>query len=327
MNRLGEDKRKGIRILVADSEVLIGDRLTSFLRSNGFEAHQAKSASDVLMMTANLQPHVILYDLMFPDLNAMNMLKQLKQATLLDEGKIKVFVMSSHNNPSNVKECMRLGAVDFLVKPLKPVEFLGRLVFQLQKKRELGDYSPTNAKDYESAQYFLYLLDMMMKESALERPVENLLHKVTTMMALAMKAVRVSVIRCDLENRRGEVLASNDNPNIRKLGLDLVKYPELVYALTKERLLALDNLASDPTMHFLTKKEKSISFHSMVVSPIRVNSSMWGVMSIRMPEAKERVSEYEIRFCQAAANLCSLLILRDAELRKLLVVPPVDAAS
>jgi GAF domain-containing protein len=107
------------------------------------------------------------------------------------------------------------------------------------------------------------------------------------------------------------VIASSDKRDIAQLEINLGKYPEVMYVLRSEKLLALDNLATDPTMRFVTAKDKSIIFNSMLVAPIRIGTQVWGVFSIRMGTIKERLSEQEIRFAQMAGNIAGLVAARD----------------
>jgi transcriptional regulator with GAF, ATPase, and Fis domain len=84
-------------------------------------------------------------------------------------------------------------------------------------------------------------------------------------------------------------------------------------------------------MHFVTRKDKQISFNSMIVAPIRIGNEVWGTLSIRMPESKKRLQEHEIRFAQLVANVAGMVILRDPAVAALLAssydTPGVLAAS
>jgi CheY-like chemotaxis protein len=324
-----------LRILIADEEAILRERLVEYLESRGFTVRIAKTGPEAKAAMA-WKPHFVLYDLMLRELNALSFLKQCKGLGLIGEGKSHVFVMSRHNNPQNVADCLRAGASDFITKPVNPPELLTRLVLYLQKKREIQDLFaknlnaehfdatlPAEAKgghgdepgdaenaEFARAQYFIYLTDLLLREGLKGEAVDDCLFKICKMISLALKAVRVSIVKCDINARRGEVLASNDNKEINNLKLDLGRYPEIMFVLRSEKILALDNLVTDESMHFVAQQEKEISFNSIVVSPIRIGGANWGVMSIRLPDTKKALHEHEIRFAQLAANIAGLIIMR-----------------
>lgn len=298
-------KDREIKILIADDETLLSAKLADFLRSKGFDVRQVQNGIQASEAIHEWKPQFVIYDLMLPDMNALVLLKELKSAGLLAEDKIRVFVSSGQNIQSNIRECMRLGAADFLLKPLKHEDFFMRLVLHLQAKREVSD---RRSLDEDSAQYFMHLTDLLLRESLKGGPVFESLHNLTGMLAMALKAVRVSMIQCDRDQRLGWVIASSDKKSINNLQLDLGKYPEVMYVMNNEKPLALDNLTTDPTMHFVTQKDKEINFNSMIVSPVRIDNELWGVVSVRLPSSKERLSDFEIRYAQLAAHVMGLVL-------------------
>jgi DNA-binding response OmpR family regulator len=313
-------RQREIRILVADDDLIPREAVMEFLTSHGFDVKAARNGAEAKDAVANWLPHFVLFDLMLTDLNALTFLKWAQSGGLLGENKIRVFVMSGHNNPSNVKDCLKAGASDFLAKPLNHGELLARLVVHLQEKRKIREFTQRQDADYDAAQYIVHLTDLILREGSKGAPVEDTLHNATKMVAMALKAVRVSVIKCDAESRRGLVLASSDKRDIGALALELGKYPEVMYVLRTNVLLALDNLATDPTMHFVTRQDKQISFNSMVVAPIHIGSDVWGVLSVRMPESRQHLKEHEIRFAQLVAHVAGLILLRDPALAAPLAV-------
>jgi CheY-like chemotaxis protein len=297
------------RILVADDETLLGQRLAEFLTSKGFFAKAVRLGSEVEQALTNFQPEFILYDLMLPEMNALQFLQRL--ASTKAAPRIKVFVLSGHSNQNNIRECMRLGAADYITKPVSHEALLARVILYMQPKREVTEFQAKSAEDFEGAFFYLHLTDLLLREANKGLPVPDSLHNLSGLLGVTLKAVRVSAIHCNVETRKGHVVASNDKRSINGLEIDLNRYPEIQYVLTNEKLLAVDNLAADPTMHFVTLLEKSINFNSMVVAPIRIKGQLWGVLSARLPESKKKLNEFEIRFCQLAAHVVGMVLQRD----------------
>jgi DNA-binding response OmpR family regulator len=304
-----------LRILLADDETLLAQRLGEFLSNQGFIVKMAKTGAEVEKLLKNWVPEIAIYDLMLPDMNALEFLKMARAQNLLSTGGMKVFVFSGQKDPHNVRQCMRLGAADYIHKPISHSDLLGRLMLQMRAKRELTEYKARTAADYGSAQYYLHLTDLTLREALKSAPVLESLHCLTGMVSHAFGAVRVSVIKCDFASRRGSVIASNDKRSIGSLPLNLVKYPEIMYVLQNDKMLALDNLASDPTMHFVARQTKQIQFNSMIVAPIRLVGRVWGTLSIRISESKDQpLTEFELRYAQLVSHVMGLVIVRDAAL-------------
>lgn len=315
-----------IRILVADDETRANDSLVDFLNSRGFETKLARDAKQVKEAMVRHRPDFVIYDLMLPELNAISFLKQLHLQGQLGEGKTRVFVTSRQNSPINVRECMKLGATDFLIKPITNTDVLSRLVLHLTQKRELEEFRAKSAEDFKGAHYFMHLTDLMLREALKGEPAIETLHNLTGMLAITLKAVRVSLVRASLGNRRALVFASNDRKDIGGLEINLSRYPEMQYVLRTEKLLSLDNLAADPVMQFVTKQEKEINFNAVVVAPVKVNGQIWGLLSSRLPENRERLNDFEIRFAQLIAHVCGLVAQTEEKLLQALP-PDFDALT
>ncbi len=307
--------QSSVRVLIADDESLLAQRFADFLSEKGFQTKIARTGSEATEHFKKWQPDFVFYDLMLPELNGMSFLKKLRAEGFKASESSGVFILSGHNDPANIRECMRYGALDYIAKPVTQADLLSRLILQMRPKREIQEFKARTASDYDSAAYFMHLTDLTLREALKGNPVEECLHNITGMTAVALKAVRVSVVKCHWSSKAGQVIASNDKRSIGGLTIQLSKYPEINYVLNHDKLLALDNLAADPTMHFVTKQTKSIEFNSLVVAPIRIGGQIWGVFSARLPESKQKpLTDFEIRYCQFIAHLVGLVVVRDAAL-------------
>lgn len=322
---MSDRSQKEIRVLVADDEVILAERLVEFLSSSGFYTRYVRSGTEAKKVIADWRPDFILCDLMLPDMNALAFLKYLKENDWLGDDKIRFFVLSGHNIPKNVTECMRLGASDYLVKPIKHTDLLTRLVLHGQAKHQLPQVKPEAAPDNDNALYYLHLTDLTLREALKNVPITETLHNLTGMVSLAMKAVRVSLVRCNFDERKGHVLASSDKRGIGGLELDLNKYPEILYVLRNDCMLALDNLAADPAMAFVARLNKSIHFNSLIVCPVRMDGERWGVLSVRLPASKTTLTDSEIRYAQLVAHVAGLVLRADPAARS--NQPPIPRSA
>lgn len=310
-------KKPDRRVLIADDEILLAQRFAEYLKGKGFSTKVVHTGNEALAAAKNWLPEVVFYDLMLPELNAVAFIRQLKNENLLGDGKVKVLVTSGQSSGHNIQECLKAGASDYLTRKMSHEDLFARLILNLQSKREVLDVHTKPSNDENLAHYFMYLTDLSLREALKGAPSEKCLYNLTGMLGIALKAVRVSCIACDLESKKGWVIASNDKKNIARLEIDLGKYPEILYVMTHNKLLALDNLAADPTMHFVRKATKDIHFNSMIVAPLRISDSSWGVMSVRFPENKKKLNDFEIRYASLLSHVMGMVISSDESLKRL----------
>ena len=124
------------RVLVVDDDPLVCDALASMMELlDDTEVKTASGGRQGLEIARQWEPHVILLDIAMPDMDG----RQTLQA-LTDEGlKSRVIMVSAFRDSDIAKECVELGAVDYIPKPVD-FPFLKRAVVGhlALAKREAG---------------------------------------------------------------------------------------------------------------------------------------------------------------------------------------------
>lgn len=101
-------------ILVVDDEESICQSLKGILSDEGYEVLTAKSGEEALKMTEEEQPDLILLDIWLPGIDGIDVLKTVKQ----EYPQIQVIMMSGHGTIETAVKATKLGAFDFIEKPL-----------------------------------------------------------------------------------------------------------------------------------------------------------------------------------------------------------------
>lgn len=104
------------KILVADDSPVQIELLRSALEEKGFEVLVAKDALQTGIAARRSAPDAILLDLTMPGGSGMEVLKRLKHSDKTRN--IPVVVVTGNQKPETQQEARKLGAVDFLVKPV-----------------------------------------------------------------------------------------------------------------------------------------------------------------------------------------------------------------
>ena len=101
-------------ICIVDDEPAILNTLSSILEDEGYQISVAKSGTEVLKLVRSDPPDLVILDIWMPELDGLETLKRLRQQfpTLL------VIMMSGHGSIETAIKATKLGAYDYLEKPL-----------------------------------------------------------------------------------------------------------------------------------------------------------------------------------------------------------------
>lgn len=102
-------------ILVVDDEVGIRELLSEILADEGHSVMLAENATKARELRGSRRPDLVLLDIWMPDADGISLLKEWSSNGLLT---MPVVMMSGHGTIDTAVEATRIGAVDFLEKPI-----------------------------------------------------------------------------------------------------------------------------------------------------------------------------------------------------------------
>jgi two-component system response regulator AtoC len=110
------NQKNGKTILVVEDELEVRGYLEMALRCMGYEVETAQDAEEVLNCLAASKPEIsaVLLDLMMPECDGMEVLRQAKQMSPA----LPVIIVSGASSTINIVTAMKCGASDFLSKPV-----------------------------------------------------------------------------------------------------------------------------------------------------------------------------------------------------------------
>lgn len=108
------------RILVIDDDRDICNLLARFLEKNGFEVDTACNGEEALKLLREKQYTLALCDYRLPDTNGLEMLQRIKVL----QPEVAVIVITGYSDVRTAVKMFKLGASDYIVKPLLPDEIL-----------------------------------------------------------------------------------------------------------------------------------------------------------------------------------------------------------
>ena len=110
------------QILVVDDEVGIRELLSEILADEGHQVLAAESASEARRLRERGRPDLVLLDIWMPDTDGISLLKEWAASGQLT---MPVVMMSGHGTIETAVEATRIGALDFLEKPIALQRLLG----------------------------------------------------------------------------------------------------------------------------------------------------------------------------------------------------------
>jgi two-component system nitrogen regulation response regulator NtrX len=103
------------QILVVDDEIGIRELLSEILEDEGHQVALAESAADARRERERARPDLVLLDIWMPDTDGITLLKEWAASGQLN---MPVVMMSGHATIETAVEATRIGALDFLEKPI-----------------------------------------------------------------------------------------------------------------------------------------------------------------------------------------------------------------
>ena len=137
-------------VLVVDDEAGIRELLSEILFDEGYDVLLAENAEQARRHVEQHSPDIILLDIWMPDVDGLSLLKE-----WVDEGQLTapVIMMSGHGTIETALEATRIGAADFLEKPialkklLSTIEGVLRSIPVLTSQQQVAIPSINNVSD------------------------------------------------------------------------------------------------------------------------------------------------------------------------------------
>ena len=120
-------------IIVCDDEKDIVSALEIYLTAEGYHVFRAENGRDALTLAQNEDVHLMLLDVMMPQMDGLETLTRLREFS-----NIPVILLTDKSEDSDKILGLNVGADDYVTKPFNPVEVLARVRSQLRRYLQLG---------------------------------------------------------------------------------------------------------------------------------------------------------------------------------------------
>ena len=126
-------------VLVVEDEASIASFVAAYLKNAGYAVRTTPSGAEALRLVASEKPALVVLDLMLPDINGVEVCKQIRQS-----GDLPVLMLTARDEDVDKIIGLEVGADDYMTKPFNPRELVARVRAILRR-------STSHSADRESA--------------------------------------------------------------------------------------------------------------------------------------------------------------------------------
>lgn len=122
------------KILIAEDDADIRDLLKLYLESEGYQVLCAENGRMAMEMTMEQFPSLAIVDIMMPELNGLDLTRQLRERTTMP-----ILILSARDQDHDKILGLNIGADDYMTKPFNPLEVVARVRALLRRTGAVPD--------------------------------------------------------------------------------------------------------------------------------------------------------------------------------------------
>ena len=126
-------------ILVCDDDRDIVSALRIYLTAEGYDVLEAYNGKQALEAAATQEIHLILMDLMMPEMDGITATAKLRETSI-----IPIIILTAKSEDGDKVLGLNIGADDYITKPFNPIEVVARVKSHLRRYTRLGGIQMTS---------------------------------------------------------------------------------------------------------------------------------------------------------------------------------------
>jgi two-component system, OmpR family, response regulator len=139
------DHRTGLRVLVVDDEDSITDLVGMALRYEGFQVEVAVSGREALTAATSFRPHLIVLDVMLPDVDGFEVQRRLAA----ERSRVPILFLTARDETEAKVHGLTMGADDYVTKPFSIEELVARVHAVLRRSGQAEQVARLELADLE----------------------------------------------------------------------------------------------------------------------------------------------------------------------------------
>jgi two-component system sensor histidine kinase/response regulator len=144
-------------ILVVDDDPINFDVIEALLDQYSYELHYVSSGESALAILDEVDPDLILLDVMMPGMNGVETCQQIRSQA--QWATIPIIMVTALDNTLIMSHCLTAGANDFVTKPINSIELKARIQSMLRIKQQYDDIQNLSALQANTVSFLQETLD------------------------------------------------------------------------------------------------------------------------------------------------------------------------
>jgi len=305
------------RVIVAEESPVVASTLCWLLREQGYKVQAVADQGALFEALGDEPPDVLLVDAQRLNGNG-SLLKTLRDdQRWLD---MRVIVSTPENGHVEAVPELPAGADDYVSKPYRVPELLGRVRTQIRALNEvraaraaLRDVTVELERARDDAVSNRRLVDILHEVTG-ELSASEIYRVLTRGVARALEISRCSIVLCRVGDTSGTVVAAVDDPMLGDFEVELARYPEIRSALESGRSV----LVQDATTHWLfgdvrqlwEKEGQLVEIRSVVTVPFSIDRWHSGVLFLRTDLDERVLTLDDVEFAEVVIRAATAAIRR-----------------
>jgi two-component system, OmpR family, alkaline phosphatase synthesis response regulator PhoP len=125
------------RILLVDDETDILDFLSYNLKKEGYDVTTAENGMIALQKMAVYRPHLVILDIMMPELDGVEVCRQIRAKSEYNE--VLIVFLTARDEDLSLVSALQVGGDEYISKPIKPQVLISRIKALMRRSKIVND--------------------------------------------------------------------------------------------------------------------------------------------------------------------------------------------
>lgn len=319
------------KIYVADPDAGVVRLVRGALEPAGFTVQEAFEWTNLVDEIATFGPDITFLSTEIPDLYFGDSIRELRRNT--DTGTIPILVLVEPDDRRSVGDSLAQGANDVIYKPLVLADVLNKVRLHTTRPDSgttdldldldmvgsgmlTGGRLPISDLKTGSEVYDRDLSTFIEITEAIASSLEpeDAFFVLVRRIADAIPCDRCNIVLSGVGPDEAWVVASHDDPNLKRHEVDLRNYPEYRQALESMEPVLIDDAQTHPVTEKVRSEVGKVALGSTLVFPLIVRETSMGVLSLSTRGSARDFTPAELLLLRAMANLSACVIKATAAL-------------
>lgn len=304
------------RILVADDDQALLETLTWILKDRGYHVIAVPGGEGLLGRLDQERPDLLMLDIMMPKVDGLQILEQVKQTERWRD--LPVLMISSVPPEEATVRSLGLGASDFIAKPFRVKELVARVDAHLRLGRQLRDARREADRGASEAASRAEMVDILHEVTQALAP-EEMYHILARRVAKVLNISKCSIVLAEPGDKVATVVVAADNPMLRNLEIQLVRYPEINKVLGTNKPVLVQDVRSDALYAGIRRQWEhegiTVNTRSVIAVPFTLREKHSGVFFLRTLGHEPGLTQSSLEFAERVVETAVNAIERAYELQ------------